>query len=316
MVAAQAAAKSLEIRLEIDPGLPSLLMGDPHRVRQIVLNLLGNAVKFTARGKVVIAVALMPTAEPRVQIAVRDTGIGMSEEMLARLFEPFSQADVSTTRTYGGTGLGLSIVRRLAELMDATVTAASELGLGSTFTLDLPCRAAPNAGTATSSTPFRAASVDAATAQPSSAGLTRRRVPRVLVVEDNAVNQLVVRRFLERVGCEVAVAQDGAAGVAARFAGEFDLVLMDVHMPVMDGLRATREIRQRETEQSRRPIYALTASAMTDELQSCHEAGMDGMLTKPLEPAKLRALLVSLGFSLLESGTAAAAGDKGHRHQA
>jgi two-component system, sensor histidine kinase and response regulator len=424
IMAVQAAAKNLELIVNVDPAIPELVLGDPHRLRQILTNLVGNAVKFTQAGEIVIEALAVAVQAGRVLVhfEVRDSGAGMTGEAMTRLFQPFVQADASTTRHYGGTGLGLSIVKRLVELMGGQVGVASQPGKGSTFTFTLPCPLVEGAATQTTSgavstrelrvlvvddnetnqrvlrgqlgpagyaietagsaeaalhelvasaragTPFDLVIADDQLPDSDGAQLAMRvrsmrelgdpqlvmltsldrhgsverlqeigfagyltkpvrgrelralleRVlgretgaltssgprlvtrsslaaggaagrfrGRVLVVEDNAVNQQVTRRFLERLGCEVDVAENGQRAVEFCARARYDIILMDVQMPVMDGLTATREIRRQEASDHRTPIIALTASAMTDELERCLAAGMDGLLTKPLEPLRL-----------------------------
>ena len=432
MMALQAAVKGVEFIVNVHPALPETVLGDPHRLRQILVNLCGNALKFTARGEVVVEV--FPVAgragDSLVHFEVRDTGVGMSGQTLERLFRPFTQADASTTRHFGGTGLGLSIVNRLVVLMHGQISVQSELGSGSAFSFTLPFQASESGratavpvvslrgkrvlvvddnatsrrvlrgqlepvGVVVATAPDTVEAVDMARAEtaqgkpfdllilddpmpdPDSRGLRAHlqtlspleRVPivlltsldrtgqareldelgiaaclvkpirgrelrdcvlrvferghagatgtfpalitraalagrsprnvfegRVLLVEDNEVNQQVGRRFLERLGCDVTVVGEGQSAVRAWAEGHFDLILMDVQMPVMDGLAATREIRARSAERTRVPIVALTASAMTGDLQRCTDAGMDALLTKPLEEARLREILERFGL--------------------
>ncbi len=433
--AAQAAAKNLELIVNVDPGIPERVLGDPRRLRQVLTNLLSNAIKFTHQGEVVIEVFPLAFQGGRALLSfeVRDSGIGMPAETVSQLFEPFRQADDSSTRSYGGTGLGLAIVRRLVTLMGGRIDVATRPGGGSIFTFSVPFDAIydavdPGATTQrvspkgkrvlvmddnptnrrvlcgqlqpigfeviaaatgaetmkslrdahTSGRPFDlliadeqmpdcdglalASQIKAAPefapmplilltsmeqhgnvkrleeaglaayltkpvrgrelraciervfereqSSPSGrfpAGLVTRSSlaadqgqghyrGRVLVVEDNLVNQHVATRFLERLGCDVAIAENGARAIEAHAAGGFGLVLMDMQMPVMDGLAATREIRRREGSGVRVPIIALTASAMTDELERCTAAGMDGLLVKPLEMTRLCAILDRYGF--------------------
>ncbi|HEX3835843.1 MAG TPA: response regulator [Steroidobacteraceae bacterium] len=426
MMAVQAAAKNLEFIVNVDPATPECVLGDPHRLRQILTNLAGNAIKFTQAGEVVIEVHNIGTRSDRVLLhfEVRDTGLGMAPEVVKKLFQPFAQADASTTRHFGGTGLGLSIVRRLCELMGGSVSVVSSPGIGTSFSVMLPCEAlnasperlleSPHATVsrrilvvddndtnrrvlrgqllpaghdvtttgragdvvgllrqaAARDAPFDLVIADdqmpdadggwlAQTLKSDPAlatiplvlltsldrhGSTRRLADlgfagyltkpvrgrelracvervmdttnqsgshsqlvtrsslaaekvhghyrgRVLVAEDNIVNQQVTRRFLERLGCKVEVADNGLRAVEFCAQSDIDLVLMDVQMPIMDGLTASREIRRAEAGGRRVPIVALTASAMTDELDRCRAAGMDGMLTKPLQPQRLRETL-------------------------
>jgi two-component system sensor histidine kinase/response regulator len=439
MMAVQAAARNLEFIVNVDPAVPDLVLGDPHRLRQILTNLTGNAVKFTREGEIVVEVLAIAVQAGRalLHFEVHDSGAGMAPQVLGRLFQPFVQADASTTRHYGGTGLGLSIVKRLVELMGGNVSVVSHLGHGSTFSFTLPCELVEGAGVAPAPSTFRphgrrilvvddnqtnrrvlcgqlrpagytvetagsandaigqlldsvqagqpfdvviaddqmpdcdgtalatrmrgtpgltetqlimltsldrqgntqrlkdlgfagyltkpvrgrelracverVLELDAGTGPSMSRLVTRgslavdsaptRYSGRVLVVEDNVVNQQVTRRFLERLGCEVEVAENGHRAVERTTQGAYDLILMDVQMPVMDGLTATREIRRHEDSGRRTPIVALTASAMTDELERCISAGMDGLLTKPLEPLRLRETLDRYGLASASAGS-------------
>jgi len=428
MLAFQAAAKNLELVVNVRPDVPRRVCGDPQRIRQCLLNLVGNAIKFTQGGEVVIDVSMVGEQDGAalVHFEVRDTGIGVARDQIDRLFQPFTQADSSTTRRFGGTGLGLSIVRKLVEMMGGRAGAQSEQGKGSTFWFTLPMRVAAageverlcegpvfgrrvllvddnetnrrvlsgqmaQAGyeveTASSAelaleilhapgqAPFdavlldyqmpdmdgamlgerimksrdipatrlvlltsmdrsgdiqrfadigfcayltkpvrtrelleclqRALSHDAEVwhlrSQPIitrgalvASELKRSYCGRVLLVEDNAINQRVARKFLERLGCEVRVVDDGAQAVAVYQHMSFDFILMDMQMPVMDGLEATRRIREIESgsvDGRRTPIVALTADAMMGTLERCLESGMDDYLTKPLDISRLQAAL-------------------------
>ena len=437
-MAVQAAAKNLELIVNVDPGVPDRVLGDPQRLRQVLTNLIGNAVKFTHKGEIAVEVFPLALQNGRALLSfeVRDSGIGMPPETISQLFEPFVQADDSSTRNYGGMGLGLAIARRLVTLMGGSIEVSSRPGGGSAFTFSLPFEAVYDAvdvastsrvstrgrrvlvmddnptnrrvlcgqlqpvgfdviATATGAETLKTLKDAQATgspfdvliaddqmpdcdgvsfaaqvkASPSVAGtplilltsmdkhgavsnLTRagfaaymtkpvrgselraciERVlehqleavtgrhqklvtrsslasdqgqgqfsGRVLVVEDNVVNQQVARRFLQRLGCDVLVAENGKRGVEEYFLAQenkvpYGLVLMDVQMPVMDGLAAAREIRRREAGGPRVPIVALTASAMTDELERCTAAGMDALLVKPLELPRLCELLDRHGF--------------------
>jgi two-component system, sensor histidine kinase and response regulator len=425
IMAFQAAAKSLELVVNVDPGVPERVLGDPQRIRQCLLNLVGNAIKFTQTGEVVLEVCSvgLQSGKSLVHFEVRDTGMGIPPESLAKLFQPFTQADSSTTRRFGGTGLGLSIVRRLVEMMGGQVGAQSEPGKGSTFWFTLPLEAvvaseeaqppkieaqgrrvllvddnetnrrvlssqmqhagyevetAPSAERALEVLrkpgvrPFEVVVLDyqmpdmdgamlgqeimrARDIAPTrlmlltsldrsgdmqrfaeigfSAYLTkpvrtrellsclgkalahdaqdwhmhsqpiitrgtliakepkRQYSGKVLLVEDNAINQRVARRFLERLGCDVHVVGDGAQAVAAFQRESWSFILMDMQMPVMDGLEATQRIRTIEGDKPRTPIVALTANAMMGQLERCLEAGMDDYLTKPLDISRLQDVL-------------------------
>jgi signal transduction histidine kinase len=278
---AVAIERGLSLEVDIDEGL-GVRRGDPTRVRQVLHNLVSNALKFTERGGVRISARC---EGGDVALSVADTGVGMDEATLARLFERFAQADSSTTRRYGGTGLGLSICRQLAALMGGDISAASAPGEGSTFTLRLPLARMGDATQAmTRETP--------AVAEPD-AGL------RILVAEDNRTNQLVIQTLLGQAGITPAVVGDGREAVEAWPTGDFDMVLMDVQMPVMDGPAATGEIRRLEaaTGRARTPILALSANAMTHQIAEYLAAGMDGHIAKPIHVedlfAKIEAALAA-----------------------
>ncbi|HJV42310.1 ATP-binding protein [Caulobacter sp.] len=264
--------KGLDLTLEVDPATPAWVAGDVARVRQILLNLVSNALKFTDAGGVTVRVG--PDAGG-VVLAVTDTGVGLTDEQRARLFSPFVQGDRSTARRFGGTGLGLAICRQLAELMDGDVTVESALGQGSTFTVRLPLPATEG--------PSVEAGREATASEPSLAGV------RVLVVDDNAVNQVVARAILEAAGVSVATVDDGGAALASLRAESFDLVLMDVHMPVMDGVEAVRRIRAGEGGRVDMPVVALTADAMVGDAERLLVQGFDDAHPKPIRPAGLLA---------------------------
>jgi two-component system sensor histidine kinase/response regulator len=425
LMAFQAAAKNLELVVNVRPEVPDRVLGDPQRIRQCLLNLVGNAIKFTRGGEVVLDVCLLgrQNGKALVHFEVRDTGIGVAPDSLAKLFQPFMQADSSTTRRFGGTGLGLSIVRKLVEMMGGQCGAQSELGQGSTFWFTLPLevsstneeqqRTVPlprgkrvllvddnETNRRVLSTQMTHAGYDVSLAScatealkilrnpgPSSIDLvvldyqmpdldgamlgaqimkddriaptrlvlltsldrsgdmqrfanigfaayltkpvrtrelldclnkalsheaqdwhmrsqpiitrgtliaddTKRQYSgKVLLVEDNEINQRVARRFLERLGCDVHVVGDGKQAIEAYQQYEFGLVLMDMQMPVMDGLEATRHIRALEKDSGRTPVVALTANAMTGQLEQCLQAGMDDYLTKPLDVSRLQDVL-------------------------
>jgi two-component system sensor histidine kinase/response regulator len=426
IMAFQAAAKSLELVVNVRPEVPERVFGDPQRIRQCLLNLVGNAIKFTPSGEVVLEVCCVGRQDGRalVHFEVRDTGIGIPEQSLDRLFQPFTQADSSTTRRFGGTGLGLSIVRKLVEMMGGQVGAHSQPGKGSTFWFTLPLEPAEIGGVEPLQDPLptgrrvllvddsatnrqvmasqlRHAGYEVETVSSAMAALAILRQPgpqsfdavvldyqmpdmdgamlgeqivksreiaptrlmlltsldrsgdmqrfaqigfsayltkpvrtrellaclnralshdaqdwhmhsqpiitrgtlvatetrrqysgQVLLVEDNAINQRVARRFLERLGCEVQVVGDGRQAVEAYERNSYTFILMDMQMPVMDGLEATRRIRELEQGGAKRtPIVALTANAMMGTLERCLEAGMDDYLTKPLDISRLQDVL-------------------------
>jgi len=280
----KAQEKGLGLHLEIDPCCPDPLVGDQVRLRQICLNLLGNAIKFTEAGWVALRVEPAAVGDGghrgRLRFAVEDTGIGIAESKQRVIFEAFRQADGSTTRRFGGTGLGLSISARLAALMGGELQVASEEDRGSTFWFEA------DFGLGSASGDSDRAAGRPAGSRPESGDLTGRRI---LVAEDNATNQKVIHMLLERAGIEVEIVPDGRQAVLRVALGGLDAVLMDVQMPVMDGLEATREIRRRETEAGlgRLPVVALTARAMTDDRHACQDAGMDDFVTKPINRQEL-----------------------------
>jgi two-component system sensor histidine kinase/response regulator len=294
--ALQAANKGLNLIVNVQPDFPARVLGDPQRLKQCLTNLVGNAIKFTAHGEIVITVsAQMPTPESVLAIfEVRDTGMGIPESALKSLFEPFVQADWSDTRHFGGTGLGLSIVRRVVELMQGKVSVASEVGHGSTFSFTLSM---PTVCDARASLDDMARSLSLPVRESQSIAPQGQDRLCVLLVEDNVVNQKVALRLLERLGCTVVVAEDGEQGVTAFKKNRFDIVFMDLQMPVMDGLSATRAIRELErVNDSRRrtPIVALTANALRSDQERCEAVGMDGFLTKPIDVARLQDTLENL----------------------
>jgi CheY-like chemotaxis protein/HPt (histidine-containing phosphotransfer) domain-containing protein len=281
----QAGAKGLLLQADIEPGSNDVMIGDPTRVRQILFNLVGNALKFTDRGAVLVHVgsAALGGGRVRVVFAVSDTGIGLNSEQRARLFQPFAQADSSTTRRFGGTGLGLSIVRRLAELMGGTVTVESTPGIGSTFQVTLVLQAAP-AGTRLQMVP--GTSADRALAPAAS------NRPVVLVVDDHPVNREVLVRQLDLLGLASDTAEDGVAALAAWAPGRYVAVLADIHMPRMDGYELTKHLRASEEQHGvHTPVIAVTANAMRGEEEHCLTAGMDAYLAKPVSIDRLRATL-------------------------
>ena len=273
-----AEAKGLTLALAIAPDAEGVYLGDPTRLRQIVYNLLSNAVKFTERGGVEIEVSRQGDS---VTIAVTDTGPGLAQAQLKNLFQRFSQGDLSRTRTHGGTGLGLAICRELARLMGGEVQATSSPGEGSTFSLTVPLE--------------RVGEVVASEPEPVAVGapLPRADALRVLAAEDNRVNQIVLRTLLEQAGVDATIVEDGLDAVEAWRTGEWDVVLLDVQMPRMDGPAAAGVIRAEEARSGRRrtPIIALTADVMTHQLAEYRRAGMDACVAKPIEVQHLFAAL-------------------------
>lgn len=272
----QAELKGLNLIFERDAQVPRYLHGDDHRLRQILINLVGNAIKFTEKGRVQVTVEAEPNAEGGVNLrcAIADTGIGIPKDMLTGIFERFSQADAATSRRFGGSGLGLSISRRLAETMGGRITVSSEVDAGSCFTVCLPFGVASSADMGE----------DAQVSKPQTqrddlAGL------RLLVAEDNRVNRLLVQKFLKNTKIELHFAHDGGEAVDMAQRLTPDIVLMDVSMPVMDGLEATRTIRA--LSQIQPVIIALTANAFDTDREACLAAGMDEFLTKPINRDQL-----------------------------
>ena len=275
---ASAREKGVELRLEIGPGCAGWYAGDALRIRQILSNLLSNAVKFTREGCICLTIRQeTPDGGPAVvRFQVSDTGVGFDPTQAERLFERFEQADGSTTRGYGGTGLGLAISRSLVELMGGTIWAAAEPGRGATFTFDVPLEAvAPPPGP-----------LAAGPAPPTTAG---GAPPRVLLAEDHPINRRVIELMLDPSAVTLDMVADGAQAVAASAAKAYDLILMDMQMPVMDGLTAIRAIRAREAAEGRAPvpIVTLTANALPEHRRASEQAGADGFLTKPIDATAL-----------------------------
>jgi signal transduction histidine kinase/ActR/RegA family two-component response regulator len=283
LMSTQALAKGLDLTTHVDPTLPAQVLGDALRIRQIFINLAGNAIKFTERGEVAVVVKCTGSDRSRISVRceVRDTGPGMTPTQLEKLFRAYSQVETAEPRKEAGTGLGLSIVRRLATLMGGEAGVVSRQGAGSTFWF-----------TATFST------VEDAAAEPAASAVDRQNFRsvdaskcRVLVADDNVVNQKVACMMLRRLGAEVTLVSNGVEAVEAWKNGGFDLILMDCQMPKLDGLGATRSIREQELPGQRTPIVALTANAMKGEEAHCLDAGMDGYLTKPITLDTLRTCL-------------------------
>jgi signal transduction histidine kinase/CheY-like chemotaxis protein/HPt (histidine-containing phosphotransfer) domain-containing protein len=284
-IAPGAKAKKLKIDSEIESDVPPRLMGDPGRLLQVLANLLANAVKFTEAGKISVRVRRTSdgTGQSLVAFEVADTGIGIPPEIRKQLFNPFYQGDASTARRYGGTGLGLSICKRLVSLMKGTITVESEPKKGSRFIFTIPCQEAEAS----------------AKSKPSETAVSRPARKRsttslkILVAEDNAANQKVLLRFLEKMGHLADAVANGQEALSALDLRPYDLVLMDCQMPEMDGYEAARRIREREKERSlpRTPILALTAHVLGGDREKCLQSGMDDYLSKPIDFAKLKRAL-------------------------
>jgi signal transduction histidine kinase len=293
----RAEEKNLAIECLVTPDIPPMIVGDPVRVRQVLTNLVSNAVKFTAKGtiKVEVQVAGDAAVGPAALIRVTDSGIGIAPEVSARLFRAFSQADSATTRKYGGTGLGLAIVLRLVTLMGGSVGMESAPGRGSTFWFLIPARAAAATDEAPEAIDYpvvRGSNIAETPAAEKGAAIARPGC-RILVVEDNPVNRMVASRALTTLGYAVEVVAGGEEALRALERSQFGMILMDCQMPGMDGYAATAEIRRREGGRSRIPIVAMTANAIDGDRERCMAAGMDDYLTKPIRLALLGKMLES-----------------------
>ncbi len=302
----RALEKKIELHCSLADNAPAFIRSDPVRLRQIITNLVGNALKFTQQqGSVRVSVSRAPEGGPRedgkclLLFEVSDTGIGLSSGAQQKLFQPFTQADESTTRRYGGTGLGLTISKQLVELMGGDIGVRSEPGKGATFWFTIAAalvsdKDTPSISQRLSLTPSRL----------HAAGPLKYRV---LLAEDNVVNQAVAKAMLEIIGCEIEIAPDGMAAVQAVAAREFDLILMDCNMPRLDGWGATARIREWELKHGRRriPIVALTANAMQGEREHCLQAGMDDYLAKPFKREQLREIVARWGAARRDATAAA-----------
>ena len=282
----QAQTKGIRLVCDIDAAVPAVLVGDPYRLRQIFMNLIGNALKFTDQGEITVRVSLVEKTVDTVvvQFAVQDTGVGIPLEAQAGIFDAFSQADNSTTRKYGGTGLGLALTKQLVKLMGGEIGVESQPDMGSTFwwTAHLGKAAAPNGVSSASCSEGLAAALGEATAQ-------------ILLVEDNPINQEVALTMLEMLGCQVTLVSDGRAAVETAVRDTYDVILMDCQMPELDGFEATSVIREHEAltpARTRIPIIAMTANAMQGDREKCLATGMDDYLSKPFTQGELQTVLL------------------------
>jgi len=287
LVGAQAHEKDLRLAVEYEANVPSRVRLDPLRFRQIIVNLVGNAIKFTERGSIMVSVSFEPDTDDtgELRVSVRDTGIGISREALGSIFDSFGQADSSATRKFGGTGLGLHISRRLARMMNGDITVKSRLDEGSEFTAHFPVRVlvGPN--------PRQRIYAAGAARMSASPLATELRGMRILVVEDGVDNQRLIKHFLVKSGATVVAVTDGLEAIeAVAREGPFDLVLMDMQMPNMDGYEATRRLRGTGYAA---PIVALTAHAMSDDRERCLSVGCDDYATKPIDWSHLVDLCAS-----------------------
>ena len=306
----RAQQKGLALNYEIQPNVPRALLGDPGRIRQVLINLIGNSIKFTEAGKILITVEDQSSdrVTTRLHISVKDTGVGILQEKQATIFEAFSQADGSMARKYGGTGLGLTICVRLVELMGGRIWLDSQLGHGSTFHFTIHLLVQKPVAQPHPLQPGQprdaAISITAGNSNILNAASREIKNLRVLLAEDNAINQTIAVRVLEKRGCGVTVAENGQAALHAYATQSFDLILMDIQMPGMDGLEATAAIREKEISTGAHiPIIAMTAHALKGDRERCLAAGMDGYVSKPIRTAELFAAIENAmsGWSALHS---------------
>jgi signal transduction histidine kinase/CheY-like chemotaxis protein/HPt (histidine-containing phosphotransfer) domain-containing protein len=292
MLAERARAKHIELEWRIDEGVHTLLRGDPVRLGQVLANLLSNAVKFTEEGTVLVRVGKESESGAHIEIrfAVSDTGIGISEEAQQRLFQPFTQADSSTTRKYGGTGLGLAISKQLVGFMGGEIGVKSEPGKGSTFWFTVPLEKQTAAESQPDGLKSQPNSAPAPSAAPPSSREHREQI-RILIAEDNAINREVVVLQLQRANYKADTVTNGREALEALEKNSYDIVLMDCQMPEMDGYQATKEIRRREGEAKHTVIIAMTAYALPEDREACLAAGMDDYISKPIRQHELAAVL-------------------------
>jgi signal transduction histidine kinase/ActR/RegA family two-component response regulator len=278
--------KNLRLIIEVDGSVPKYARGDVLRLSQVLLNLLGNATKFTPQGEVALNMLAkpLPTGKVRLNCTVRDSGIGMTPDQLQLLFKPFSQADSSTSRKFGGTGLGLSISKALVELMGGSISVVSEEGKGSSFSFFIELE------------PLETLAEEK-DAEPSEEANARYDNCRILLVEDNEINQEIALALLSEFGAAVDLAENGEAGVATFMRADYDLIFMDIRMPIMDGLEAARRIRASSKHDAVSvPIIAMTANAMREDIEESRAAGMNGHIAKPIDVRELtHALFIALG---------------------
>jgi signal transduction histidine kinase/DNA-binding response OmpR family regulator len=303
VVGPRAAAKGLAVKTVRETALPQALVGDAGRIRQVLLNLLSNAVKFTARGEVVVAIRCLARdgGHATIEWSITDTGIGIPPDRIKDLFQDFSQADTSISRRFGGSGLGLSICKRLIEQMGGEISVVSAPGQGSTFRFSLALPIAQDVALVGHNEPEPA--FPELRAHIAALG----RPLRVLVVDDNATNRLVAAKMLKEFDAQIATACDGAEAVAAATRFDYDVILMDMRMPEMDGLEATRTIRARGGKLAGVAIVAFTANAYLDDVNACREAGMNGFVAKPVRKKELVAAIVGALRAVSAEGATAEA---------
>jgi CheY-like chemotaxis protein len=283
----RALVKGLALRLEVIPNQDTLIQGDAIRIQQILFNLIGNAVKFTDQGSVHVSIEVEPGAGRALtlRLAVSDTGIGIAASAMPTLFDRFTQADSTTMRRYGGSGLGLAITREIVQMMGGTIETTSTPGQGSRFAVALPSRFADRG------------ELVPASDEPSQAAPARTPL-RLLVAEDNDVNQILINAVLTRMGHLVDLVANGLLAVEAVRRGDYDLVLMDLQMPAMDGVEATQAIRALGDVRAAIPIIAMTANAFEEDRQACLAAGMDDYLSKPIDVEQLARALARRGVEV------------------
>lgn len=279
--------KKLAFTAFVQPEISRIVYGDSVRIRQVLLNLAGNAIKFTESGEVTIRVERVSEDDHVLRFNVRDTGIGIPRESLATLFESFTQVDATTTRKFGGTGLGLTISKRLVELMHGQIGVDSEVGEGSEFWFTLPLMSAENGS---SDEDYREFNANGVSQGESLNAKIDFQYGRLLLAEDNIVNQKVATRMLKKLGFEVDCVTNGKDAISAVQHADYDFILMDVQMPVMDGLEATRKIRGGENG-NHIPVIAMTANAMRGDRDLCLAAGMDDYISKPVNQKSLEEVL-------------------------
>jgi CheY-like chemotaxis protein/anti-sigma regulatory factor (Ser/Thr protein kinase) len=288
----QASTKNIALNLHIDDSVPAVLHADQGRVRQILTNLLSNAVKFTPQGTISIYITTAPGAElGSCRFTITDTGIGIPEDEYDKVFTRFQQVDQGLTRRYGGSGLGLSICRQLLSLMGGSIGFSSDLGYGSRFWFDFPIKRGASTGL-----PAQSDRPTTELARPDSSAVSDGSESlSVLIAEDSEVNQFIILELLKQCGVSGVVVENGAKAVEAMAKQRYDLILMDVSMPVMDGLEATQRIRSQEsTTDQRATIIGLSAHAMADDVARAMDAGMDSYITKPVSLTDLQEALQTL----------------------
>ncbi len=287
LIAPKASEKGINLSFDIDPSTPEIIVGDLTRLRQVLVNLLNNAVKFTGKGEVTISVISQKRSggDYEIHYAIKDTGIGIPQEKMSQLFQSFSQVDPSITRKYGGTGLGLAISKRLVELMNGTIWVESDVGKGSVFHFTIIAEEATE-----SQIEAMKHDHESITISP----LIDQYALRILLAEDNPVNQKVALQMLKKIGYKADIAANGKEVLSALERQSYDIILMDVQMPEMDGLEAAKRIRERS---DRPKIIAMTAFALKGDMDRCLDAGMDDYISKPIQLEELRNKLIKWGMN-------------------